>query len=212
MPETKTRARLLILNHIVQFSLARRYGDHVTGGLRDMAFVSGSSETSIPGDLVALQSAPSSKWYLGWLISKQWPEGHACEQYTIESIEDGELCNWSNVGLIFYDRSQIQNHPEWRWTDQQHEFNSRWFRVCKDERDAYIYLPVQAEFDQEGSGVLLRTRTRFAMDDTVPERYFDNWRKVTKAMMLEFYDAAVAEARAAAERKKAEREAAAPLS
>lgn len=189
MTEPKLRSRILILSHIAQFSLSRRYGDQAYGGLSDMAFVAGDRAV-IPGDLVVPQSAPPSKWYLGWLISKQWPEGHACETYTIESIEDGELGDWSNIGIIHYDRSQVANHPEWRWTDAQHEFNDRWKRVCKDERDAYMYLPAQPTFYPD-NGVSLGVRVRFGLSDLSPSRIFGDWREISQAMMLEFYDEAV---------------------
>lgn len=200
----KLRARLLILSHIAQFSLQRRIGGQIYGGLKDMAFQDSGmgAQDAVPGDLVALQSAAPSKWYLGWLISRERPEGWHDEQYTIESIEDGELCNWSNVSLIYYDRSQVSGHPEWRWTDRQHQFNDRWKRVCYKDRDAYIYLPIQPAFHQDGS-VTLGTRTRFGLDDTRPTRLFPDWRKVTKATMLAFYDEAVAQAKAAAEAKRA---------
>lgn len=189
----KSRAKILLLSHIAQFSLATCYGGHVYGGLSDMAFHNGERD-AIPGDLVAPKSAPSTKWYLSWLISKQWPEGHACEQYTLESIEDGELCDWSNIGLIYYDRSQVKSHPEWRWTDEQHEFNDRWKKVCYKDRDAYIYLPTQAVFD--GDAVTLGNRTRYGFDDSRPSKRFERWKSVTKKQMLEFYDAAVLEAKA----------------
>jgi hypothetical protein len=189
MAEAKNRSRILILSHIAQFSLARRFGKIVYGGLSDMAFEAADGNVQ-PGDLIAIQSAPPSKWYLGWLVSKQWPEGHSCEQYSIESIEDGEICNWSNVGLAYYNREQISSHPEWRWTDAQHKFNDRWRKACDKERDAYIYLPMQPIFDN-GGGVTLKTRTRHGMNDIRPERHFENWRKTTVKMMLEFYDEAV---------------------
>lgn len=203
----KLRARQLILSHIAQFSLMRSYGRQIYGGSSDFAFHGLCMDSSdvLPGDLVAIQSARPSKWYLGWLVSKQRPEGWSDDQFTIESIEDGELCNWSNIGLIYYDRSQISGHPEWRWSDKQHAFNDRWNRVCYGERDAYIYLPIQATF-LDDDGVELSTRTRYGLDDTRPTRRFENWRKVTKAMMLAFYDDAVAEARAAAQANRAARE------
>lgn len=196
MAEQKNRARLLILNHIMQFSLQRRIGDQVYGGLRDMAFHGddlGGTKAE-PGDLVALQSAGPSKWYLGWLISREWPEGWAGEQYVIESIEDGQLCNWTNVGLIHYDRSQTKTHPEWRWTDQQFQFKDRWWNVCYKDRDAYIYLPTMPVFD--GAAVEIGVRVRFGISSTVINKRFDNWRKVTKKLLAEFYDTASAEIKA----------------
>lgn len=188
----KNRAKILILSHITQFSLATNYGGKVYGGLADMAFHNGNREV-IPGDLVALKAAPSTKWYISWLVSKQWPEGYACEQYTLESIEDGELCDWHYVELVYYNRTQVESHPEWRWTDEQHAFNDRWKKVCFNERDAYIYLPTQAVFD--GDAVTLGTRTRYSLDDFRATKRFTQWRKITKKQMLEFYDAAVLEAK-----------------
>jgi len=185
MAEAKNRSRILILSHLAQFSLQRRIGDQPYSGLRDMAFHDGNTQ---PGDLVSLQSAPASKWYLGWLVSRQWPEGYACEQYTVESIEDGELCNWHNVSLIYYNREQVRQHPEWRWTDAQHEFFDRWKNVCYKEKDAYMYLPVQPLFD--GDWVELSVRVRFGFSDTIIRKNWPNWRKVTKKMMGEFYDQA----------------------
>lgn len=200
MSEKKERARILILNHIAQFSLARVMSDGSPfGGLRDMAF--SFTDAAQPGSLVALQAAPATKWYLSWLIERSWPEGWACEQYLLESIEDGERANWSNVSLLEYDRGQVNRHPEWRWTDAQHAFNDRWRRVCSKERDAYIVLPVQAIFGGDGS-VTLGTRTRHSFDECRPTRIFPNWRRVTKKMMLEFYDSAVAEREASNKRKK----------
>ncbi len=185
----KSRSRILILSHIAEFSLLRRYGDHVFSGLRDMAFRGGNTDgAAVPGDLVALQSAPPSKWYLGWLIEKKWPEGYDSEVFTIESIEDGQLCEWNNVSLTYYDRSQVREHPEWRWTDAQHEFKDRWWSVCYKERDAYIYLPLPPVFD--GDFVELGVRVRFSISETIIRRGFPNWRKTTKKMMREFYDAA----------------------
>lgn len=193
MAEQKNRSRILILSHIAQFSLQRRIGDHIYGGLSDMAFLGGAalSPDVMPGDLVAIQSAPASKWYLGWLLERKQPPGYACEVYTIESIEDGQHCDWSNVGLIYYDRSQTRAHPEWRWADAQHKFSDRWQRACRKIRGAYIHLPFGPTFD--GDAVELGVRVRHGLSEAVIRKSFPNWRKVTIKTMLEFYDAASAE-------------------
>jgi hypothetical protein len=174
MPDNaKTRARTLILSHIAQFSLQKRMSDGTLyGGLSDMAFV--PNDTPPPGALVALQSAPPSKWYLSWLIERSNQSRAIGEIYLLESIEDGELCEWSNVSLLEYDRRQTDAHPEWRWSDAQHVFNDRWLRVCRKERDAYTVLPVQAEFEH-GTGVWLSTRTRYGLDDFRASELFPNW-------------------------------------
>lgn len=182
----KERSRLLILNYLAQFSLQRRIGHQVYSGALDLCFELDVGRVGPKiGDLVALQSAPYTKWYLSWYCG-QTDDG---KQHVLESIEDGELCNWSNVSFVIYDRENVAHHPEWRWTDRQHEFNGRWLRVCRDKRDAYIYLPMQVEF--EGDAVTLGVRVRHGLDERRPKETFPNWRKLTKAQMLAFYDAQV---------------------
>ncbi len=180
----KERARILIVSHMAQFSLLRQFGDHVYSGLPDMRWRDAADKPVI-GSLVAPQSCSPSKWYLSWLVDYKpgdWPE------YGLESIEDGEVANWSNIGLIAYDSSTVASHPEWRWTDEQHAFKDRWNRACYKKRDAYIYLPTFPKFDQPGDGVTIGVRVRFGLDDRVLTQHFDNWRNVRIKDMLEFYD------------------------
>jgi len=182
----KSRSRILILSHIAQFSLGRECGGMEYAGLRDMRF----RETYTPavGSLVALSAAPPSKHYLSWVHDVAKHDGGY--EYGLESIEDGEIVNWSNVGIWEYDRKQTDTHPEWRWTDKQHEFSDKWRKVCYQDRDAYMTLPTSPIFG-DGFSVTVGTRTRFSLSDHAPEKTFDDWRKVTKAMLLEFYDDAV---------------------
>lgn len=203
----KERSRILILSAIAQFSLSRTFGDQRThGGLLEYSFI--ETRAPSPGTLVALQAAPSSKWYLSWVVSCGWPENHACMEYALESIEDGEICNWSNVSVWAMPRTTTDGHPEWRWTDKQHEFNDRWTRLCHKDRNAHSYLPCRAKFYDDGKNVSVELRSRFNFDETFhPNRWFDDWRKVTDAELLAFYDEAVAEqeAKLAAAAAKAER-------
>ena len=189
----KNRSRVLILSHISQFSLGCDSGGFPYAGLKDMRFhfCEDGASTPVIGDLVALHSAPPSKWYLGWLQGIAKAPDHFGTKYAIESLEDGEVCDWSNVGLRYYDRSQVSHHPEWRWDDQQHEFNDRWKRVCYKERDAHWYLPKQVAFDQD-SGVTLGVRVRHTPEVIPFETHFSAWKKLTKRDMLKAYDDAVA--------------------
>ena len=187
-------------SHIYGREDAEKEYPRTSGGI--LGFVSSSSETPVQiGDLVLLSSAPATKWQLGWLVEMRerqpgWPE------YLIESVEDGELCWWSNVGISFMHRRSL--HPSWRWTDRQWAFHDRWFRVCYKEKDAYIVRPLMPEFG-DGFEVTLGTRTSHGFDDIRPVRSFPDWRKVTKAKMGACYDDCVAERdRIAAERKAAQ--------
>lgn len=200
----KTRARTLILSHIAKFSLQRYFGTHPYRGSSDMSFQ--DDQNPPDGSLIALSSAPPSKWYLAWLHEvKRHPHGDA--SYLLESIDDGELVWWNNVGVQVYDQSQIAAHPEWRWTDAQHAFNDKWMRACFKGRDAYMHLPMQPEFSAGGSGVVLRMRTRHNFDEARYEKHFPNWKKLTKKAMLEFYDEGTAFYDERARRKRAESEA-----
>jgi hypothetical protein len=191
----RTRARLEILNHMFQFCMSRKIdGIPVSLGLDGKySFESGFLKQPTSDDigaLVALNSAPFSKWYLSWLREIQPRDNGFATIYVLESIEDGELCNWSNVSLNIFDKDEIRR--SWKWTDQQFAFNDRWNCVCFKEKDAYIVLPCQPEFHADGS-VTLSTRTRFGFDEINPEKTFPSWKKVTKDVMREFYDWAVCE-------------------
>ena len=186
------RARLMILHYIMQFSLSHTFGDGKSyGGLLSGAFhVDHSYREVRVGDLVALSSAPVSKFYLGWLVETRenqpgWPE------FLLQSIDDGSQCWWSNVGVTYMNRETVKAHPEWRWDDQQHAFNDRWIKACYKKRDAYIYLPVQVVYS--GDQVTLSIRVRHGFRPERPTKTFEHWKKVKVADMLAFYDAAVAE-------------------
>jgi hypothetical protein len=172
---SRNRARLTILSEVLSFPT-----------LGNMHWVSNSA-TGVKfqiGDLVALHSAPVSKWYLSWL--KEIDPNNGWPKYLLESIEDGALCWWENIGLSYYDRERIANRPEWKWDDEQYAFNDRWRKVCFKKNDAYIVLPCQPTFLDDGA-VMLDVRIRFGLDDYHNPVSFPNWRKVTMKAMDEYY-------------------------
>lgn len=205
----KTRSRQHILHYVLSFCMTRIYGrddaeseyPHRHGG--SCGFVEEYGETPAQaGDLVRISAASVSKWTLSWLVDRREPSPGNWE-YLLESIEDGELCWWSNVGISFLHRRAL--NPSWRWTDRQWAFRDRWIHVCYREKGAYIVRPLDPVFGG-GFTVTLGTRTSHGFDDICPERVFPDWRKVTKAMMAQVYDDCVAER----DRISAERRAAAP--
>jgi hypothetical protein len=162
-PDTRNRARLEILNHIAQFCLSHKWRDGHIGGAYH-AFVSNIRDDvkAQPGDLIAMQSAPTSKWYLSWLVKEERRED-GFRHYLLESIEDGALCWWTNVGMDFMDREVIKDHPSWRWTDRQYAFKDRWWSVCYKETPTSLcrYTPNLATTSQSrsarGRGMALTT-------------------------------------------------------
>ena len=178
----KARARDEIMFYMLQFELGvrRASGDVYSHGKGFMHEYSG--EKAVSGDLILLTSIRMPRWSLCWLHDTR----DSGTNYLCESVETGELCWWSNVGVRIFDRETVSYHPEWRWSDRQHEFNDRWDRVCRRDHNAYITLPVPASFG-DGYEVTLATRTRYGLNDERPSQTFPDWRKVTKKMMGEFY-------------------------
>lgn len=169
----KNRARISILSEVLSFP--------TLGTKWTSCF---AVEMLQVGDLVAMNCAPATKYYLSWLHeinpNNGWPK------YLLESIEDGELCWWENIGLSYYNRKRIANCPSWKWDDNQFSFNDRWKRVCYKKNDAYIILPCEPLFTDDG-GVFLDVRVRFSLSDYHDPIYFSNWKKVTLKMMDEYF-------------------------
>lgn len=194
--EAKPRARIRILSHLAQFSFQRYFKDQPCNGSRDMSFqTSGFGTSAEPGDLVTLQSAPFSKWYLSWFIQKHRPEGYADDVYVLESIEDGELCNWTNVGMDYYDRGCVANHPEWRWTDRQFKFNDRWWKTANQTGENYTYRPLDVTFIEDRVSFRIRTKWNFNERPEPPPVVLPNWKKTTIAEMQKVYLGLVAAAK-----------------
>lgn len=192
--EVKNRARIEILSYIMQFAVKEYYGkDHNGRPIGDIPNAEWSfhgemcKEHEIPiGSLCRITAASASKWYLSWLVEVEVNKG-GFHRYLLESIEDGALCWWSNIGLDYFSPKSVRS--SWRWTDKQFELNDRWMRTCFKKRNAYITKPMQLIFD--GDKVTLKTRQAFGIGDFSAEKTFDNWRKVRVKDMLEFWDQAI---------------------
>ena len=171
----KNKARLQILNSICNFSLKMTFDDMTIpgGGMIDYAFVSDIGGRDIrPGDLVAIGSARFSKWYLSWVNRVEITEDRFSDVFTLESIEDGEECDWHNVSLSRMNRKTVREHPEWRWTDEQHVFNSAWRRL-----DGGYYRPIQVEFGEKEE-VTLTIRASWSTPEEPRASYIlKNWKQ-----------------------------------
>ena len=183
MTETRQRAKLEILSWVTQFCLANsRYG-------KDKPPFTGYTHSVKAGDLVVLtMTRAANKWYLSWVVEVEKVK-NGFDRYLLESIEDGALGWWHNVSFfVFQDREIPQS---WRWTDRQYKLRAQWFRACHKTRDAFITLPCEPVFTDDG-GVIFSTRTRFSWDENNKEIKFQNWKKVKVRELLAFYDSVVA--------------------
>jgi hypothetical protein len=170
----KNKARLSILSRLLSFPMLAQsqWQTHYSDGAARV------------GDLVSLSCAPTTKWYLSWVVEIKGEDGRFTE-YLLESIEDGSLCWWSNVGINIYCRETVADNPAWKWTDKQYDLNARWHRVCK-KHDAYIVLPCPPVFHDDGS-VTLNVRIRYGLNDFSNKQTFPNWKKLTMQVMEEYY-------------------------
>lgn len=152
------------------------------------------------GDLIRLESANSHEYRLSWYIEERkhyyknedgtQDDDRYESEHLLKSVKTGNLCWWSNVGISYYQREQLDSHPEWKWNDRQFEFKDEWWKLCYNDKDAYIILPLLPEFG-ENYEVTIGTRTRFGWDDYVPKKTFPDYRKLTKKILGDFYDECV---------------------
>lgn len=176
----KDRSRKEVLWYVCQFHLGRQWGKPEW------------TPNRVPhvGSLIALQSMRERDFYLGWVHAVAIGQNEFVTVYTVESLETGELIDWSNVSILECSRETTDKHPEWRWTDEQWAFKDRWDKLCYSERDAYIVLPIMPEFD--GDAVTLGTRIRHGWWDRPPSKRFEQWSEVSDDDMLAYFDASVA--------------------
>jgi hypothetical protein len=175
-----TRSRIAILSYICQFSLSTVVNNYSIPALRTSSFIENRNPDI--GSLVVMTSAPTSKWYISWVIDYRQKRGG--KEYLLESIEDGELCWWSNISIYELYPETVKKYQEWRWTDEQHKFNDRWFKVKKREKSYSLFIPVQAIFDEDD--VILGIREKFSTD--VKQKYFINWKKLKLKDMIEYFE------------------------
>lgn len=191
--ETYNRSRYAILSYILNFATKQYYGEDYRQQVRREDGFHGdafSNEIIKTGSLCVLQSAPDSRWYMGWLMETR--EGGIGTEYLLKSIEDGSLCWWSNVGIKYYPKAD--EFPSWKWSDKQYDFKDKWFRATRKNNN-YFTKPLYPVFHSDGS-VTIGTRphafvTAIDKEDYRPTKTFPNWKKVKFSEMAAFYQYAV---------------------
>lgn len=210
LEKSYSRAHREIINYIMWFATSNSYYQE-DGSVRNhgslYGFFSqgyrkdGPERRAKPGDLIRIGSViHANEWYLSWYVkeTKHWyknddgtnDEEHGYEsEHLLKSTETGKLCNWSNVGISYFDRKALEENPQWKWNDRQFEFNDRWMGLYEKSRDAYMFPPVCSSFG-EGYEVTLRIRERYGgLKDSAyaPSKLFHDYRKVTNKIMKEFH-------------------------
>lgn len=187
---TRNKARIEILEFVVTHCTYKYFGGNSFSiPDKDKAFYVTYGDKQEPeiGSLCILQSAPTTKWYLSWLKEIKSDDSRFATKFLLESIEDGSLCWWENIGIGSLPKSQTDQFKMWKWTDDQFDFKDKWFNCCYKKRDAYVKKPLLPEFNEDGS-VTIGLRTIFGLDDERPTITFPNYKKVKIKDMLAFYD------------------------
>ena len=169
----KSKARIAILSSMLSYPTVNQ-NDWISGM---------SSENARIGDLVSLSSAPDSKWYVSWV--REIRKNNSWQEYLLESIDDGALCWWSNVGLNIYNRERILERPKWQWDDKQFAFSNRWFKAC-GRNASFIVLPILPLFNEDNS-VVLDIRIRHNFSDFKYPKTFPSWNKMLMKEMEYYY-------------------------
>lgn len=168
--EVKHRAKIDILGWIMQ-----------NPNIRSKDWSSSFGDKAVVGDLVALSSAPLTKWYLSWVIEVKNDQYGG--QYLLESIEDGSLCWWGNVGVHYFNREDVKELGySWRWSDEQFKFRDKWQKACKK---GYMLRPLPPVFDD--NGVIIRMRARWGKSFHHTKR-IEKWKTITIKELRAFHD------------------------
>lgn len=191
---TFNRAYSSMLDYILQFGLSYITQGEDTEFPRtrgsSVGFVNTGFSDNQPkvGDLIVLTSANALQWRLSWLDGiTQAPSGDCI--YLCRSIKDQSLCDWSNVGVSYLHRMTLNQHPEWKWSDDQWAFNDKWMRAANKECDAYIWRPLWAQFWEDDS-VTIGVRQRHGMENSPrPIVTIQSWKKITLKKLIEHYRA-----------------------
>lgn len=173
----KTRSRIAILSYVLKFTTTsdwepeKEYGKKSPGiiGFVNCGF-SGAGQPK-EGDLVILSSVRTTKWVIGWLRGIR--AGRGDYEYLIESLEDGTLCWWHDVGISYLNRREVRY--EWQWTDRQWKFNDQWARVVYRNT---IGRSRSAVFHDDGSVTVTMRRSFAREEDPTATHVFPDWKKV----------------------------------
>lgn len=191
---TYRRAYAEMLDYILQFASnkaveanGKRHSLGISSNPAFLVLDYGNQYILQPGDLVLVTAANTHKFRLSWFLDQRKLGMQGDFEYLLKSVQDGEECWWSNIGLCLFTREKLS--PTWRWDDEQFAFYDRWRKACM-EQDAYIYLPKLPEFD--GDMVTLRTRVRHSISDFSPGVWLVNWKNATVSSLASYYQELVA--------------------
>jgi hypothetical protein len=182
-------------DYLLQFCLSRIHGMHNAAEDRPRTFGTHTGFVSIElnrdaeflqtGDLLLISGHRNPKWRMAWL--KEVRVGEAGPEYLVQSTQgEGEVTWMHNVSMSFFHRPTLEHHPEWRWTNEQHQLADQWMDVVTANRDTRLIAPMMPVFF--GDSVRLKARGRFGISDFRPQKTIDDFHCMTQENLLAVYD------------------------
>lgn len=180
----KKRAKIEILNSIINFGTTISVNGKSESIFNDDKYAFHYQEISGVqlGDLVKIQAAPFTKWYLSWVVEIRNKSNFT--EYLLESIEDGKLCWWSNISLCYLNRKTILSRPDFRYSDEQFDFVDKCRSAYRESVSLYCFAG--CDFNEDGSVNVLR-RERF-QDYSGEFIKIKNWKKVSEKYITNFFN------------------------
>lgn len=188
-------AHQTITDYLLQFCVSRIHG--MTNAASDKprtfgahtGFVSldlaGGEDALKPGDLLLISGHRRLEFRMGWL--KQVRVACCGTEYLVQStMGEGQIDWLHNVEVSFFHRPTLEQHPEWRWTNEQHQLADRWMETVTQCRDTRLIAPVIPVF--WGDSVRLKARGRFGISDFIPEKTITDFRELTQEDLLLAFD------------------------
>jgi len=164
----KSQARISILSEIIAMA-----------AIDPQAWQTGFAIKPKIGDLVSLIIVDTTKWYVSWVVDIDQNNGDP--KYLLESIEDGELGWWENIGLNIYNRDRVKERPMWRWNEMQYIFYNKWLKV--GERNYEHSVVPEVPIFGEKNKVTLNVRIRWDRSGFKKTKTFENWKRLTMKEM-----------------------------
>ncbi|MFP3645190.1 hypothetical protein [Paraburkholderia sp. SIMBA_054] len=183
-----------LVDYLLHFCVSRIYGEDNASQQQPRTFGGHTGWVSlelngdpalIEGDLLLLAGHKQPKWRMAWL-KKVRKSGMSAEYLAQSVMGDGEQTWMSNVEVSHFHRPTLAQHPEWRWTNEQHQFADTWINVVSEHRNTQLIAPMMPVF--LGDSVTLKARARFGLEDSKPSITLPDFRSISSEELLQCYD------------------------
>jgi hypothetical protein len=184
-----------LTDYLLHFCVSRIHGLHNAESAHPQTFgahagfvstdLSGQRDVLHKGDLLLLTGHRDPKWRMAWL--NQVKSSHRGTEYLVQSTcGEGEVTWIDNIDIAFFHRPTLKLHPEWRWTNEQHQLADQWMECVMANRDTRLIAPMMPVFF--GDSVRLNARGRFGISDFKPSKTISDFRELTQHSLLSIYD------------------------